>query len=226
LLGALIALAFSAGLVWWLAAPNAPGHGSGVVVQTTPRPQPKASATADAAQVQRAFEAVQDAYADSGAEGLARANADCEAALKGDPRVLDYCLAFALYAGAVAPELTGPDADATRLAVARVALPPGVDPVARLGAVRALMRTASLGGATGPDRLAAAEPPATVRSRLDRAAPTVPLARAEPARRAIDNERREEARVAVQALFARAEEARDAARDAAVTGQADAEAPH
>src|SRR5690242_19506446 len=114
--GVILALAVSGGLVWWLLAPEGNQTAPAVVVQGIPKRVIRASATPDPAQVQRAFEAVQDAYADGGPDGLARADADCAAALKADARVLDYCLAFDLFATAVAPEIGRADAAQARVA--------------------------------------------------------------------------------------------------------------
>ena len=218
--GVVFALLVSAGLVWWLVGSDT-SPAPAVVVHAAPKGVIRASATADPAQVQRAFEAVQDAYADGGADGLARADADCAAALKADARVLDYCLAFDLFAAAVAPEVGRADAAETRLAQAGAALPPGVDPGRRVAEVRALMRQASLGSAAAP-QLAAAEhpsappPPAPVRLASTRARPA-------HAHSPAANLRREEARAAVRALFARAEAAHDAASDADAIAQLYAE---
>jgi hypothetical protein len=216
ILGAVLALSMSAGLVWWLAPPRE----SPPAVAMRPSAKRFAPAQADFAQVQRAFEAVQDAYADGGQDGLARADADCAAALKADARVLDYCLAFDLFATAVAPQIASGDPDATRLAQARAALPLGADPALRLSLVRALMRQASLGAGPASPQITP-ESPESPRlepvpgQRQASAAPHRPHAVTREAQR-----RREKARAAVQTLFARAEAAHDAASDA------DAEAPH
>lgn len=219
-LGVLIALVFSGGLVWWLTAPETPVNNPPAVVRPAPAPAPKAPPAADPAQVQQAFEAVQDAYADGGADGLTRANADCAAALRSDPRVLDYCLAFDLFATAVAPEIARSHPETARLEAARAALPPGVDPAARIATVRTLMRMQSLGEA----QKAPAPPGPPVR--LTRAA-SHSKAHAMP-REMADDRRREAARAAVRALFARAEAASDAAsRAAPAAPPASAEeAPH
>jgi hypothetical protein len=144
--GAAAAGVVSLGLIWWLAVPHEPAPVQVAPIRApAPAAIPKAPAAADPAQVGRAFEAVQDTFADSGPEGLARADADCAAALKADGRVLDYCLAFDLFAAAVAPQVARAEPQTAWLAAAREALPAGVDPAARLAAVRSLMRQASLG---------------------------------------------------------------------------------
>src|SRR5205085_6816198 len=84
----------------------------------------------------------------------------CAGSLASNPRVLDYCLAFSLYADALEP---GRDHADARLAMARQALPPQSDPQARLAEVGALTRTltgsapaAAAGAAPGSSRTAAA----------------------------------------------------------------------
>ena len=173
--------------------------------------------------MQRAFEAVQDAYADGGADGLAQADDDCAAVLKADARVLDYCLAFDLFATAVAPQVARGDSDGVRLAQARAALPPGADPAARVSQVRALMRQASLGGAA--PRVAPEEPEAPVIR-------SVPVTRRAHVATRDAQQRREAARAAVRALFARAEATHEASGDASALATApgrpaeDETAPH
>jgi len=198
IVGAVFALAVSAGLIWWLAAPQAPDTPApAAAIRPHPAaPAPRAPLNADPAQVQRAFEAVQDAYADGGADGLARADGDCAAALKTDARVLDYCLAFDLFATAVAPEIARNDPEAARIEAARTALPPGADPAQRVAAVRALTRQASLGGEAPPAVVPRAPPGPPVR--IAAAKPAAPHAtRAK--------QRRLAARAAVRALFAKAQ---------------------
>jgi len=236
ILGAVIALAVSGGLFWWLAAPHDDGSGPTPAARSAPKAAIHAPAQPDPAQVRQAFQAVQDAYADGGPDGLARADADCAAALKADARVLDYCLAFDLFATAVTPGVGRRDAESARLAQARAALAPGVDPAARLSQVRALMREASLGEASRqqamaakpPVRPSAPHPPARLATA---ASPRGPARHpAEPGA----EQRRAEARAAVRALFARAEAAHQASKDADTIAQlyaqrtrpAPEEAPH
>jgi hypothetical protein len=211
ILGAFFALSISAGLVWWLAAQ--PVSAPAPAVATRPTTRPVAPLEADFAQIQRAFEAVQDAYADGGEDGLARADADCAAALKADARVLDYCLAFDLYATTVAPPIARGDSDAVRLAQAREALPPGADAAARVSQVRALMRQASLGEAPAAPQIT----PEAPESPQVRPLPDLRQVSAPPHHASREAERRREAaRAAVRALFARAEAAHNAAGDAGI----------
>ena len=194
--GAVAAAAVSVGLIWWMAPQQSPESPAPPALRppAAPRaPPPKAGVQPDRAQVQRAFDEVQDAYADGGPEGLARADADCAAALKADGRVLDYCLAFDLFATAVAPAFRpAGDAEAARLAQARTALPAGADPAARLSAVRAMMRETSLGGGAAQPR--AAPRPQPVRVVTAPAPHRVPTAAREA--------RRRQAASAMQASFA------------------------
>jgi hypothetical protein len=228
ILGVACALAVSGGLIWWFTG----SEGS----QATPpalrihpaAATPRAPAAADPAQVQQAFEAVQDAYADGGTQGLARADADCAAALKADARVLDYCLAFNLFATAVAPQIASADPWTTRLAAARAALPPGVDPAARVSAVQSLMRMATLGQAPASPGAAPGPRWAGAPARLAAVTATHATPRHQPAEG--EEQRREIARAAVRALFARAEAAHALGAEAAAVQPADdprsAEAPH
>jgi uncharacterized protein YecT (DUF1311 family) len=162
----------SAGLAWWLSAPEQPAPAR--VVIEAPRPAPvRAPAAADEDQVRQAYEQVQAVYATAGADGLARFARTCDEALAKDARVLDYCLAFEMFAGAVAP----PDGEAgrwfaaggtRRMTLAEAALPAGADPADRIAEVEQLMRRAS-----GADAVVRAEPV--------REAAAAPIAR--PARR-------------------------------------------
>jgi hypothetical protein len=208
ILGVVCALVVSIGLAWLIGSRT-----------PTPRPSPPArpairlaqvhaAAAPDAGQVQQAFEAVQDAYADRGVDGLARADADCAAALKADPRRLDYCLAFDLFATAVAPEIARADPEGARLEAARAALPAGVDPVQHMAALRQMMRTASLGAP--PPSAAVAEGPPPARARPPHA--SRPRGASEKTPAAPEAQRRQAARSAVQDLFSRAEGTRGAAK--------------
>lgn len=152
--GALAAALASGALVWWLG-----GEDRGRIELSRPEP-PAATATpteaakvvaapaADPAQVRRAYDQVQATYAEGGAPGLAGFAHECAEALAGDPRILDYCLAFDIYASALAPA-QGEAADwfrvgeARRLRLAREALPAGADPQIRLAEIQGLMRLAS-----------------------------------------------------------------------------------
>jgi hypothetical protein len=146
LAGGLAAVLASAGLAWWLTTDDTVFR-SPAVTEVRPRADlvRLASAGADQEQVRRAYEEFATVYADSGAEGLERFRASCEASLKGDPRILDYCLAFGLFAETVQPQAPGSAGagDAERLAMVRAALPPGGDAAGRILEGRQLMRRAS-----------------------------------------------------------------------------------
>ncbi|MDB5468270.1 MAG: hypothetical protein JWQ46_3032 [Phenylobacterium sp.] len=153
--GALAAAAASLALAWWFGVDD-----NRQLARTSPTPAPSSSRPSpersyagalDAAQVGRAYAQVQDVYADRGAAGLVRFSRTCGESLRADPRVLDFCLAFDMYAGPVAAS-GGADAEARawfadgaarRLAETHAALPPGADAAGHLAAVQRLMRDAS-----------------------------------------------------------------------------------
>lgn len=146
--GALAAALASAALAWWLSAPERPAAAPPVVAEAPRPPVLRASAAADEDQVRQAYEQVQTVYATTGVDGLARFARTCGEALAKDPRVLDYCLAFEMFAAAVAPPQGEAgrwfaEGQARRLALARAALPAGVDPAQRIVQVEQLMRRAS-----------------------------------------------------------------------------------
>jgi hypothetical protein len=171
MVGALVALAASAGLAWWSVSGDVttpqPDSAPRITAPAAPPPAPKASASpaADAAQVDRAYDAVREVYADGGADGLVQFSSYCAQSLRADPQVLDFCLAFDLYAtpvvgsaGDANAQAWFHEAPARGLAAARAALPAGADADGRLDAVRRLARRAS---AAAP---ATAKPAARVRA--------------------------------------------------------------
>lgn len=162
ILGGLAALVASGALAWWLATPQDAGFRNPQVTQVRPQVEParNAAVAADPEQVRRAYDEFTTVYADSGAEGLARFRASCEASLEGDRRILDFCLAFDLFAATVLAEgEPAGNAEARRLAMVQASLPAGADPGARIEAVRRLMRTASgLPEATPVETAAQPEP--------------------------------------------------------------------
>jgi uncharacterized protein YecT (DUF1311 family) len=149
--GAVIAALASAGLAWWFSgadgrATDAPAPPPAAAVARAPAP--RAGATPDEAQVRRAYEEIQAVFAETGPEGVLRFANGCAQALSKDARVLDYCLAFDLYAAALAPQ--GPDGRAwaaegeeRRLRLAAAALPLGVDAKVRLAELDRLTRQVS-----------------------------------------------------------------------------------
>jgi hypothetical protein len=156
ILGVILALAASAGLAWWFAtpqeAPSIPAlAGKAPATRASPaRPPPSAPAKPEEAQVRRAYDAFQDAYADGGAPGVARARQSCAQALAADPRILDYCLAFDMFAAAMGDRRAPAGADAERQAAARAALPSGSDPALRIAEVGQLAKLVSLGDVPEP----------------------------------------------------------------------------
>jgi uncharacterized protein YecT (DUF1311 family) len=180
IVGAVLAAAASAGLAWYLTGPEptAPPPPKPEVAQVAPKLQ-LASLNADPAQVERAYEQVQNVYAEQGVAGLARFSEGCGEALAKDPRVLDFCLAFDLFAQAVAPP-SGDQAawfaagETRRLRLTQAALPAGADPQARIDAVEQLMRRASGTEAARPEP----QPTPLPRPTLQRAAAPSPAAKA------------------------------------------------
>jgi hypothetical protein len=180
---AVVALVASAGLAWWIASPTQPADvvappaqpppPAAPAHQTKPEPLRYAPAEPDPAQVRQALVDVQQAYADGGAEGLVQASAACARQLPLDPRRLDYCLAYDVYAAQIVPPGSGPaaadwfkearDRDA---ALAAAALPAGVDAANRMAQVGELTR------AVLPGEPAKAKPPAL---RVAKAAPAKPV---------------------------------------------------
>jgi uncharacterized protein YecT (DUF1311 family) len=166
-LGALLAAAASAGLAWWFGAPHESAPAPVIAPPSAAsRPIRTAAAQADEAQVRRAYDAFQNAYADNGAAGVAAARKSCAATLSGDPRILDYCLAFDMFAGAVLSDAPAARLDAQRLAAARAALPAGADPARRIAEVGRLAKAVALGDtpATQPGVQTAAQPSASPRA--------------------------------------------------------------
>ena len=190
-LGAAAAALVSAGLVYWIGAGEDRGMSSPQRLAAPPARTAYASAKADAGQVLRAYDQVQDIYAEQGTNGVVGFSRSCAASLRSDPGVLDFCLAFDSFAAALGGEDAAArdwwaQAEARDLAMARSVLPPGQDPAARLAQVRALTRQASLEapGAEAPAAgapAAAAPPPETARPHSSPAAPAAASPRPRPA---------------------------------------------
>lgn len=146
ILGASAAAVVSAGLVYWIGS-----QGDPALSGAPPAPVRRAYAPAkpDAGQVVRAYEQLQEIYADQGPSGVASFARSCADSLTSDPGALDFCVAFDIYAASVTgdDELARTwraDAEVRDLALARAALPPAQDPAARLTQIRALARQTSL----------------------------------------------------------------------------------
>ncbi|HKR88318.1 MAG TPA: hypothetical protein VJS38_09090 [Phenylobacterium sp.] len=144
-MGASTAALISVGLAYWIG-----GGGDRTLTRFDHAPPPAyAPSQADPGQVVRAYEQLKQVYADRGAAGVADFAHGCGQSLASNPRALDFCLAFDVYAAS----LMGDDeiarawrsnAAERQLALARVALPPTEDPVARVARVRTLARQTSL----------------------------------------------------------------------------------
>ena len=161
ILGAFIAVAVSAALAWWASAPDDGGFRNPEFTQVRPAAQPVrlASTTADQEQVRRAYDQFTAVYAEDGAAGLDRFSASCRESLRADPRILDYCLAFDLFADTVRP---GANSTAAPAALVRAAAP-SADPQARIADVQRLMRVVT--GAAAPPPAAPTARPALETSR-------------------------------------------------------------
>jgi hypothetical protein len=186
-LAAVLAVAASAGLAWWLsgdsdhALRNSPSRPPAAEIRAEAPAPAYAAASASEDQVRRAYEEMQQTYADGGLPAVSRSAEICAGSLAGTPNVLDYCLAFSLYAQALQPK-AGEVGEGARLAMARSALPPGADAAARVAEVQALTRIV----AGQPPRPQSAKAPATkpARARTARPLSQVRAAHAKPAARA------------------------------------------
>lgn len=159
IVGLVAATAVAGGVGWWLSSPGQT-YFDNPTLQTAPAAMPRAATpTADAEQVRRAYNDFGQVYAESGAGGLSRFAESCEASLRSDPRILDFCLAFGLFADTVRDPVAEPagDAEARRAALVQTALP-GADPEVRIAEVRRLMRDAA--GFTAAEAQVEAAPPA------------------------------------------------------------------
>jgi len=159
-IGASLAAIVSAGLVYWL------GTGRDMTLSTpAPPPMVKAYAPAkpDAGQVVRAYEQVQQVYADQGRSGVAKFARSCAAKVSSDPASLDFCVAFDIYAASLIGDgeqarAWRADANVRDMSLARAALPPAQDPAERLGWIRELARQTSLKAPEPVTRLAQTAP--------------------------------------------------------------------
>lgn len=148
----LVAALASVAMAWWVVAPDRSRQIAAVPpvatapVKAEPPAAPLRYAAADPNpdQVRRAWRDVRQTYRDGGPEALVRGSQACAQGVPGDPRSLDYCLAYDIYASAVATDAGqadwfGDSAD-RGLALARTALPEGLDAPNRIAQVAALTR--------------------------------------------------------------------------------------
>jgi hypothetical protein len=178
-LGAMAAALASAALFYWVGSGEDRSITSGPSANAPPPLIAYAPAKPDAGQVVRAFEQLQEIYADQGAPGVVAFARSCAGSLRGDPGMLDFCVAFDIYGSALDSEDPQArdwqaQAGARDLALARSVLPPDQDPAARLGQIRALARQASL---EAPAPAAPPVQPAT-RPQAPPASPSAPPAKA------------------------------------------------
>lgn len=181
LLGLLLLALISGLLAWWF------GSEDRSRMQDAPAPSPPSAAAradaesfappaADPAQVRRAYDEVRTTYAEGGAPALVDFARQCAETLGTDRRVLDFCVAFDMYAQALAPrEGEAAEwfqvAEARRQRLAQEALGPGGDPQARLAEISGLMRTST---AAASDEVAPSPVPAPSHTRVPEAAPVRP----------------------------------------------------
>lgn len=182
----------SASLAWWLAAqPDrsltlTPSPSPPPAAPTPPRQFADSAANGD--QIRRAYEELQNTYADGGLPAVRHSEEICAGSLSANPKVLDYCLAFSLFADALQP---GRDNQAARFAMARDALPAEADPGARLAEVAAMTRsltapaTASSGERPRVRAKAAAQRPVAAAKRPNQRAASTCRLRSTPTERAI-----------------------------------------
>lgn len=153
-LAAVVAALASAGLAWWVAAPQGPGpleRNAPPPAVASPAPAPPAplryaALDPDPAQVKRAWRDSRQAYVDGGPQALVDASVVCARTVPAEPQRLDYCVAYDVYAGEIVPPDAGAPADWFRdsagrdLALARSALPGEADPANRIAQLTALTR--------------------------------------------------------------------------------------
>jgi hypothetical protein len=153
-----LAALVSAGLVYWIGAGQDRGPPSAAETGGPSSPTHAAFAPPrpDAGQVARAYEQLQEIYADQGGQAVMDFGRACAGSLRGDPGMLDFCLAFDTYAASLESEDEAVRAwqaqsGARDLALAQSALPPGADAAGRLAQVSALARQADIDG-VAPER--------------------------------------------------------------------------
>lgn len=156
-LAAILAGLASAALAWWFATPdatrtlNAPPErvaAAPALPAATPAPAKAplryAPDEPDPGQVKQAWRETQAGYVNGGPEALVRGSMNCAKVLPADPRRLDYCVAYDIYASEIAAGDAGADwfhDTAQRdLALARMALPETADPSNRIAQLTALTK--------------------------------------------------------------------------------------
>ena len=157
-LGALLAALVAAGLAYWASSGDRRALGSAPQASLQPA-QARAypPARPDPAQVGRAYERLGVIYSERGLNGVMDAVDGCGRSVSADPGKLDFCVALAIDAAALAAGSGDPLVKAWRagleprqLALIRDALPAGSDPAKRLAAVEQLTHTVSRGAPGGP----------------------------------------------------------------------------
>lgn len=167
MLATLLALAASGSLGWWIASTERGGElrtasqppAQVAAPAASAEPMQYAPADPDPTQVRNAYQQAQNIYADGGPEALIGASMSCAKAVKVEPKILDYCLAFDVYAGQIlspgSPDQAQADwfrdSPARDLALARAALPAHLSADVRLQQVAALTLAALPEAAPEPE---------------------------------------------------------------------------
>jgi hypothetical protein len=131
-----------------------------------PLPAAFAAVDPDPEQARRAYQGLQEIYANRGMSGVIEFAKSCPDFVTAAPSQLDFCLAFLIDAAALASRSPSESARrwsegaaAEQLALARRAVPPGVDPKARVATVQQFTRVLVRPVAASP--MAPTAPPAT-----------------------------------------------------------------
>jgi len=160
-LGASAAAVASAGLVLWVSSSDDRSLSLSHPPEPAARPAAHAAMQAQPDQVRRAYEQMEEVYGDRGFAGVMAFTKACANELKSNPEMLDFCLAFDIYASSLQGDDTADrawqaDGLMRDLALAQAALPPGTDAGARVERVRQLTRYP---GAAAPEVVATLPPP-------------------------------------------------------------------
>jgi hypothetical protein len=175
-IGAVAAALASLGLAYWISGSEDRSLPFGTA--PTPALRVYAPLEPDAGQVARAYGQLQEIYAEHGLAGVTAFSRACAAGVTSNPGMLDFCLAFDIYADSLEADDEAARAWQTHagqrdLALTQSVLAPGQDAGARMAAVGLLARQASL---AAPEVVA---PPAPTQASAPPAAkPAVPSAAA------------------------------------------------
>lgn len=146
-IGAFAAVLCSLTLAYWVAGSGR--NAEDRAARRTPVPAVfQISSPPDPAQVRRAYDQVRNVYGEYGLRGVIAVADGCRNAVAASPAQLDFCVAFAADAAALAAASDDPaalvwsaDAERQQLALIRGVVGPKYDPSARLERIRELTRT-------------------------------------------------------------------------------------